>query len=89
MIKKYCSCVRAVQNNGKNGLEIAHFVREITGGKYNARRVVMSKAMLIFDASNDSVLYGCDLGQYIVAGHGSKVNIISPEVFESLFEECE
>ena len=88
MIKKYCSCVRAVQNNGKHRKEIDKFVREITDGKYYAQKSYASKVMLIIDTRTNLVVQGCELGEYIVAVDGSKYEIISPKVFESLFEEC-
>lgn len=88
MIKKYCSCVRAVQNNGKRRKEIDKFVREITDGKYYAQKAYASKVMLIIDMRTSLVVQGCEVGEYIVACRGSKFTIVSPEAFESLFEEC-
>ena len=87
MIKKYCSCVRAVQNNGKNSKEIDDFVREITGGKYYARMVRITGSVWIVNASNNVDVEHCYAGWYIVEGNDGKYKILSSDIFENIFEE--
>ena len=88
MIKKYCSCVRAVQNTGKHRKEIDKFVREITDGKYYARKARMTDSVWIVDAISGFEVELCHVGWYIVATRDLKCIAISNKVFESLFEEC-
>ena len=89
MIKKYCSCVRAVQNNGKNSKEIDDFVREITGEECCAKKSIMaSNSLRIIRRLSDTVIDVCRQGDYIVAARNSKYLIVDSVAFESIFEEC-
>ena len=88
MIKKYCSCVRAVQNNGKHRKEIDKFVREITDGKYYARKATMTDSVWIVDAISGFEVELCHFGWYIAEGNDGKYKILSSDIFENIFEEC-